>query len=485
MRRIVPIASLVAVFSFTAFVAAQNAPQATSKAAPKAAPKVAAKTAKTQATPSFGNADAITEEEMRIYDYFLASDQMEGRNLPSRGLDTAALYVASHLAEWGLKPAGSTSGTNGPLQPYFGPMELVSKSVIAEESKASITAPGGRGGRGGRGGFAGGGGGGAAAAETPAGPQTTNFEYGKDWTVAAGGRGAAPLEAFEVSGNLVFAGNGYTIEKTKTNPYDGVDVKGKIVVVAGVPAELAAQQGGFGGRGGGRGGAGGGQQTAAGRGQAGGNAQAAGGAAAGAEAGAAPENIAGRGGAGGGAAGATNPLGENCKDYMTPEEAAAKNGALAVITVPNLTQLTALGGGGAAGAGAAGGGRGGAAAALNGPNFIVPALQAPAACPSVPAVTAGLTMTNSLFQGEKSAAAQALAAALANTKSDSFELNAERRSACRWRCVASRATQNVIGKIEGCDPVAEGRIRRHERASRPHRVQRAAARRPQRQQWRG
>src|SRR5882724_12437857 len=85
--------------------------------------------------PGFGNVDAIGEEELKIHLYFLASDQLEGRNFPSRGYDAAALYVASHLAEWGLKPGGSTSGTNGPLQPYFMPFELISKSVIPAESK--------------------------------------------------------------------------------------------------------------------------------------------------------------------------------------------------------------------------------------------------------------------------------------------------------------------------------------------------------------
>src|SRR3954452_20438053 len=99
----------------------------------------------------YGNADAITQAEMKIYLYFLASDQLEGRNLPSRGYDIAALYVASHLAEWGLKPGGSTEQTDGPLQPYFMPLEMVSKSVIPEDSKASITLPAGRGGRGGGG----------------------------------------------------------------------------------------------------------------------------------------------------------------------------------------------------------------------------------------------------------------------------------------------------------------------------------------------
>src|SRR5580692_5676785 len=106
----------------------------------------------------YGNADSISEEEMKIYDYFLASDQLEGRCFPSRGYDTAALYVASHLAEWGLKPGGSTSGTNGPLQPYMMPMEMVAREIVPEDSKVTLVAPAAQGG--GRGGFGGGGGGG-------------------------------------------------------------------------------------------------------------------------------------------------------------------------------------------------------------------------------------------------------------------------------------------------------------------------------------
>jgi hypothetical protein len=101
------------------------------------------------AAPTFGNADAITQEELKNYLYFLASDPMEGRNLPSRGFDTAALYIASRLAEWGLKPGGSASGTTGPLEPYLMRFELVTKRVHVESTKASLTAPAPRGGRGG------------------------------------------------------------------------------------------------------------------------------------------------------------------------------------------------------------------------------------------------------------------------------------------------------------------------------------------------
>ena len=55
-----------------------------------------------------------------------------------------------------------------------------------------------------------------------------------------------------MTGGLVFAGNGYVIRKSKLDPYEGLDVKGKIIVVAGLPAEIAAQQAaaGRGGRGG-------------------------------------------------------------------------------------------------------------------------------------------------------------------------------------------------------------------------------------------
>ena len=107
MRRFVLLSSL----ALLALAAVYSAPQSKSKASK----------AGVSAPVGYGNADAITEAELKVYLYFLASDQLEGRNLPSRGFDTAALYVASHLAEWGLKPGGSTEGTDGPLQPYFMP----------------------------------------------------------------------------------------------------------------------------------------------------------------------------------------------------------------------------------------------------------------------------------------------------------------------------------------------------------------------------
>ncbi len=399
-------------------------------------PKPKAKAGKTaaaaDATPAhYGNADAITEGEVKIYDYFLASDQMEGRNLATRGYDAAALYVASHLAEWGLKPGGSTTGTDGPLQPYFIPMELVSKQIVPEESKAVITMPpAGGGGRGAGRGAAGASGASGGQAAAPAAPQT--FEYGRDWTTTAGGRGGAPLEptqingkpAVEISGSLAFAGNGYTVVKGNVNPYEGLDVKGRIVVIAGVPPEIAAQQaaGGRGGRGGAAGASGG-----------------TGAPAPPVDAAAAPA-----GGGGGRGAALPSPFGENCTDYMTPEEAAAKNGAVAVIVIPSFAQLNTL---------VTGAGRG-PAVALNGPTFTVPRLAPAAACPSVPTITAGTALATSIFQGEKRDAAAIFYAGGMNTKQDSFELNAGKKLNFHIGVHTEPGHgENVMAILEGGDPV--------------------------------
>jgi len=214
-----------------------------------------------------------------------------------------------------------------------------------------------------------------------------------------------------VDAPMVFAGNGYVINKTKTDPYQGLDVKGKIVVVAGLPAELAAQQAAAAAAGGGRGGRGG-------------------------------------GGGGRGAAG-ENPLGADCTDFLTPEQAAAKNGALAVITIASFQQLSAMDNPNAGG-GFGGGGRAG----LNGPNYQVTKFAQTPACPATPAITAGLEMTNAIFQGEKLSGAQVFYANGSNTKEDSFALNAEKKLKLHIQ-VHSEANhaENVVGILEGGDPV--------------------------------
>ncbi|MEO6049914.1 MAG: M20/M25/M40 family metallo-hydrolase, partial [Pyrinomonadaceae bacterium] len=51
-------------------------------------------------------AEGVTAKQLSDYLYFVASDEMEGRNTPSRGLDTTAKFIAMNLSRWGFKPAG-------------------------------------------------------------------------------------------------------------------------------------------------------------------------------------------------------------------------------------------------------------------------------------------------------------------------------------------------------------------------------------------
>jgi len=50
--------------------------------------------------------ETITAAELKDYLSFIASDEMEGRDTPSRGLNTTAKFLAMNMSRWGFKPAG-------------------------------------------------------------------------------------------------------------------------------------------------------------------------------------------------------------------------------------------------------------------------------------------------------------------------------------------------------------------------------------------
>jgi Peptidase family M28 len=339
---------------------------------------------KPQAHP-FGNAGAISQSELRDYDYFLASDQLEGRNLPSRGYDVAALYVASHLNEWGLEPGGSTTGTNGPLQPYFLPIDLVTTNPNPAAMRLSIDMPPARGGRG-RGFFGIGG-------PAPLQPGPHPLPYGRTWLVSTGGRGAPPLTGGSFAdAALIFAGDGYVM--SGHNPYQGLDVRGKVIVVAGLPPALARFQ--------------------------------------------AAQTAYFRGGFRG-----TPPVNPIRPGDLTPVQYAAQNGALAVIAAPTLAQLSQM----------AGPRPGRLAFPANGPNYQVTKFLPPRA-PSVPSLVAGLETLNALFQGERVSAAQVMAAASGGPEPPSFALN-PRKTVSGDVAVTTNHNhgEDVIGILPGSDPV--------------------------------
>src|SRR5262252_433907 len=135
-------------------------------------------------SPARGNVEGVTAAQMKDYLTLIASDEMEGRDTPSRGLDLTAKYLASQLSRWGLKPAGDAGS-------YFQRIAL---------RRVKIDAPG-------------------AFAEISG----QAFNYGEDFL--------ASVFAGSVSGQLVYASHGWVIKSKNLDPYQGVEVKDKIVVV--------------------------------------------------------------------------------------------------------------------------------------------------------------------------------------------------------------------------------------------------------------
>ncbi len=139
-----------------------------------------------------GAASRITAEQLKDYLDFIASDELEGRDTPSRGLDIAAKFIALNLSRWGLKPAGDQGG-------YFQRIPLRRYRIDAAQTSLKLNDQG--------------------------------FNCGDDFL-------ALPTKyAGTASGQLVYAGDGWMIKAKNINAYHGVDVKGKIVIAtdAGMP----------------------------------------------------------------------------------------------------------------------------------------------------------------------------------------------------------------------------------------------------------
>jgi hypothetical protein len=142
-----------------------------------------------RARPPLG-ADGITDAQLRAYLTFIAADVLEGRLTPSRGLDTAAAFLASHLGRLGLTPAGDP-GT------FLQTIALTRRRLDIEKTSLAIG--------------------------------SRTLAYGDDFL---------PGElAGTAEGQLVYVGNGSVIRSRGVDPYKGLDVAGKIVVShVGLPA---------------------------------------------------------------------------------------------------------------------------------------------------------------------------------------------------------------------------------------------------------
>jgi Peptidase family M28 len=147
---------------------------------------VTAKPANAAAPMAARGVDTISAAQLRDYLSFIASDEMEGRDTPSRGLDTTAKFIAMNLSRWGFKPAGD-DGT------FFQRIALRRDQLDGARSTAEINGQ--------------------------------KFNFGDDFLPNALGA--------TLTGPLVYVGNGWVVKSKNIDAYQGVDVKGKITVVLG------------------------------------------------------------------------------------------------------------------------------------------------------------------------------------------------------------------------------------------------------------
>jgi hypothetical protein len=163
-------------------------PQATAQTAANIAPverKPSSNALAVKLTPAERKiAEGVTAEQLKDYLYFVASDEMEGRDTPSRGLDTTAKFIAMNLDRWGFKPAGD-NGT------FFQKIALRRDTI--DLASTTVTSGG------------------------------QPYVYGQDLIRVSENTLAAT--------SIVYAGNGWLIKSKNLNPYTGLDIKGKLVAV--------------------------------------------------------------------------------------------------------------------------------------------------------------------------------------------------------------------------------------------------------------
>lgn len=159
--------------------------------------------AATAAAARFANVEGVTARQMKEHLTFIASDELEGRDTPSRGLDIAALYIAKHLASWGIEPGGDEGS-------YFQKFPLKRNKIDVQNTRFSLNGQ--------------------------------PFVYGEDFF-------STLIAANVPESNLVYVSHGWVIKSKNINAYQGIDVKGKIIIVANnfpkgvTPADLQGKAG--------------------------------------------------------------------------------------------------------------------------------------------------------------------------------------------------------------------------------------------------
>ncbi|GAB3038982.1 M28 family metallopeptidase [Bowmanella dokdonensis] len=136
---------------------------------------------------------------------FLADDLLEGRDTGSTGHEIASLYIASHFAQLGLKPAGDKGS-------YLQRVRFRQSYLLQDSPKLTLITASGK----------------------------QSLDYPRQYLTSA----SAVRELSQVRGDLVFAGYGMVAPELNHDDYANLDVSGKVVVVlSGKPASFPSEEG--------------------------------------------------------------------------------------------------------------------------------------------------------------------------------------------------------------------------------------------------
>src|SRR2546425_9316489 len=81
--------------------------------------------------PLAGNTQQIPPEALMKHIRFLASDELAGRGNGTKGLETAADYIAEQFKAAGLRPGGGNGS-------WFQPLEIITGLTVGDVNRLSI-----------------------------------------------------------------------------------------------------------------------------------------------------------------------------------------------------------------------------------------------------------------------------------------------------------------------------------------------------------
>src|SRR6185503_13053939 len=141
---------------------------------------------------------SISQDDLRTWLTYIASDELQGRLVYTEGLGLAGAYIADHLKEWGVKPGGDRAlgGTSGS---YFQEVRVLG---VRTRSNSSVT--------------------------VTVNGQSRTFKDGEGVTFPRNQGGTQT-----VSGDAAFAGYGVTFAPLGQDDYAQRNVSGKVAIFLG------------------------------------------------------------------------------------------------------------------------------------------------------------------------------------------------------------------------------------------------------------